>query len=385
VKRRKTHTDEARDAGLFVARDLRGLASLSRDATLGITALVEALHQQIANPLAEREDQRTGGITGFVYDSVRSVTNLVGDGVDAVFSLLSRPSVGPSSVERDAVLAALNGVLGDHLAAGTNPLAISMALRHDARALRLQPASLAASVRPLTTKLLVLLHGLCMNDRQWQRDGHDHGAALAHDLGYTPVYLHYNSGRPIEANGVEFAALMQSLVDHWPLPLAEVTLLAHSMGGLVARSACAHAEAAGLPWRQRLDRIVFLGTPHHGAPLEKGGHWIDLLLDVSRYSAPFARLGQVRSAGITGLRDGDPAPLPSEVACYAMAGELETGLLGDGLVPVASALGRHDGRWPALVFAPERQWVGPGVGHLALLGSPEVYAQLRTWLAEPLR
>jgi len=382
VKQQRTPKHKARVAGLSLSSpDLRGLARLTHDATLGVTDLVEALHRQIENPLAGRDDQRTGGITGFVYGSVRGVTRLVGDGIDALLSLLRSDSYHLSSPERDALHAALNGVLGDHLAASANPLAIPMSLRHSGRVLRLQPSSLAASLRPVSGKLLVLMHGLCMSDRQWRHDGHDHGAALARELGYTPLYLHYNSGRPIEASGAEFATLMQALVDHWPLPISELTLLAHSMGGLVARSACAHAEAARLPWRQRLDRIVFLGTPHHGAPLEQGGHWIDLLLDASRYSAPFARLGQVRSAGITDLRHGDPQPLPSDVSCYAIAGELDSPLLGDGLVPVASALGRRDDRWPALQFAPEHQYVASGVGHIALLGRSGVYRQLKRWLA----
>lgn len=382
MKPRRAPDPKARVAGLSLSSpDLRGLVQLTHDATLGVTDLVEALHRQIANPLAGRDDQRTGGISGFVYGSVRGVTRWVGDGIDALWSLLRTDPRALSSPERDALLAALNGVLGDHLAASANPLAIPMSLRHGGRVLRLQPSSLAASLRPLSSKLLVLVHGLCMSDRQWRHDGHDHGAALARELGYTPLYLHYNSGRPIEANGAEFATLMQALVDHWPLPVSELTLLTHSMGGLVARSACAHAEATHLPWRQQLDRIVFLGTPHHGAPLEQGGHWIDLLLDVSRYSAPFARLGQVRSAGITDLRHGDPQPLPSDVRCYAIAGELESALLGDGLVPVASALGRRDDRWPALQFAPEHQVVAAGVGHIALLGRSGVYRQLKRWLA----
>jgi hypothetical protein len=52
----------------------------------------------------------------------------------------------------------------------------------------------------------VLLHGLCMNDLQWRRAGHDHGRALARDLDYTPVYLRYNSGLHISTNGRRFSA-----------------------------------------------------------------------------------------------------------------------------------------------------------------------------------
>ena len=94
----------------------------------------------------------------------------------------------------EAARAALNGVLGDHLTATGNPLAIPMRLRHDGQPLHLQRESLTEALDPLSGRLAVLVHGLCLNDRQWHRDGHDHGVTLARDLGYTAVYLHYNTG-----------------------------------------------------------------------------------------------------------------------------------------------------------------------------------------------
>ena len=94
----------------------------------------------------------------------------------------------------------------------------------------------------------MLLHGLCMNDLQWKRNGHDHGAALARDLGYTPVYLHYNSGLHISTNGRAFAELLESLVERWPVPVTELVLVGHSMGGLVARSACHYGALAHHEW-----------------------------------------------------------------------------------------------------------------------------------------
>ena len=74
--------------------------------------------------------------------------------------------------------------------------------------------------------------------------------------------------------------------------------------------------------------------------------------------------------------------------CYALAatlakagGEISDRLLGDGLVPVNSALGRHPDPNRILGFPPDRQWVGYGMNHMDLLDRPEVYAQLRQWLA----
>nr|HPG81543.1 alpha/beta hydrolase [Piscinibacter sp.] len=149
-------------------------------------------------------------------------------------------------------------------------------------------------------------------------------------------------------------------------------------------------------------------TPHHGAPLERAGHWVDLVLGATPYAAPFARLGKVRSAGITDLRHGhlldedwvgrdrfarggdrrQPVLLPENLRCYALAaslgaqgGALKERLLGDGLVPLDSALGVHKDPARALDFPPERQWVGYGMNHLDLLGRPEVYAKLKEWLA----
>jgi len=194
----------------------------------------------------------------------------------------------------------------------------------------------------------------------------------------------------------------------WPVPLTELVLVGHSMGGLVARSACHYGALVRHRWLRRMNKLVFIGTPHHGAPFERGGHWVDILLSASRYTAPLARLGKIRSAGITDLRfgslvdedweergrfkrsDGIPTtvPLPKGVACYAIAGtigkkagRLGARLVGDGIVPLESALGRHPDVQLALKFDESRQWVARSTGHLDLLSRPEVYAQIKRWLA----
>jgi hypothetical protein len=176
----------------------------------------------------------------------------------------------------------------------------------------------------------------------------------------------------------------------------------------VARSACHYGALARHDWLRHLDKLVFVGTPHHGAPLERGGNWVDMLLGSNAYSAPLARLGKIRSAGITDLRFGNlvdedwnqrdrfepsgdlrvAVPLPEGVACYAIAattgtmvGDLSDRLIGDGIVPLASALGRHTNSKLALTFDESRQWVAYGTNHLDLLSRPEVYSQIKRWLA----
>ena len=393
--------------------DLRAAARLATDATAGLTDLVEAMHAGIARVPGRPEpgSGRTTGITGLVYRSVRGVTRLVGGSVDGLLSLLQPVLQGdapsaPPSAEREAVIAALNGVLGDHLEATHNPLATPMAFRVKGVPLVIGREALAEAVPDAGAQLLVLLHGLCMNDRQWQREGQDHGRMLATAGGFSSVYLHCNTGLHISVNGRALSQQMEALVDAWPHALQRIVLLGHSMGGLIARSAVHQASAAGHRWPALVKQMVFLGTPHHGAPLERAGHGVDLLLAAAPYARPLARLGQVRSAGITDLRHGllldedwagrdrfargadprHPLPLPEGIACFAAAGSvgepgsLKDRLLGDGLVPLDSALGRHASAARTLRFADDHQWIGPGVGHLQLLSDPDLAARLRAWL-----
>lgn len=396
---------------LLQAADLRGAAQLTTEAVAGLTHLVEAMHSRIATlPVlgTAPPDERTRGVTGLVYRSIRGVTHVVGGSVEALLGWLEPALAGgetgsESAVlprpEREAIVAALNGIVGDHLAATGNPLAITMSMRHAGRELPLERFALRARLREAAgPRPLVLLHGLCMNDLQWQRDGHDHGAALAREAGFTPVYLHYNSGLSVSTNGRILAQQMERLFDAWPVPIERLALLGHSMGGLVARSALHHSALiarGALRWPARVTDLVCLGTPHQGALLESVGHMVDVVLGATPYAAPLARIGQVRSAGINDLRHGNivssrgddvaTIDLPTGMRCFAAAGSLgatsNDATAGDGLVSITSALGQH--RQPArrLKFAPENQAVVARTGHLDLLSSPEVFAVLRGWLS----
>ena len=392
--------------------DIRGFSRLAIDATIGLTRLVETMHHNIARapgPFGNHTQEPTRGITGLVYRTLQGTTRLVGSGIDALLAqltpLLDRQPAASSNA-REAVLAALNGVLGDHLAASKNPLAIPMQLRRDGQPLVLTAQDLAASIPAAGGRILLLLHGLCMNDLQWRRKEHDHGAALAGAAGFTPLYLHYNSGLHVSSNGRAFADMLETLLKAWPVPVEQLVIIGHSMGGLVARSAIHYGQLAGHAWLKHLRQLVFLGTPHHGAPLERGGNWINVILEVSPYTAALARLGKIRSAGITDLRHGSIldedwqhgdrfahgkkrqlVPLPEGVLCYAAgvalakaAGSPGESLLGDGLVPLRSALGQHADKSLALHIPESQQWVGYGMNHMDLLDNDAVYEQLRKWL-----
>ncbi|MFN3303665.1 MAG: hypothetical protein ACK44A_08085 [Roseateles sp.] len=104
------------------------------------------------------------------------------------------------------------------------------------------------------------------------------------------------------------------------------------MGGLVARSAIAQAQ--GRRWPSRLQSLVTLGTPHLGAPLERGGQQVQQLLAVSAYSRPLAG----RRPGAGGQRPG-PAPRGRAPAGAATQDRL-TG------IKAAPARGRDHGSIP---------------------------------------
>lgn len=430
--------------------DLRGAARLATLGVQGAAKVAEGVHTSVLRtiglPVRSAADGTAGGLTGLIYGGVRRAAGLVGSGIDAALNQLQGlgPAKGedvPSSRQREAALAAINGVLGDQLEAEANPLATRMSLRMNGAALDFATLGKA----PVGGKILLLVHGLCMNDMQWQPKpalptkaqpesnppsaAQDYAGWLAQHLGYQPIFLRYNSGRHISENGRELSAQLQRLVALWPQPITEIAVVAHSMGGLVVRSACAHAMQEPLGsaasghagWLALLKKIAFLGTPHHGAPLERAGNFVDMLLGATRWSAPLAKLGQLRSAGITDLRRGNllaqdwagqgrfdtgadtrtPVPLPGGVACFAVAAStsyirsdlaakplsqahaLRDRILGDGLVPVPSALGQHPDATRQLAFAPENLWIAQGMSHLQLLSDPRVGQRLLAWFAPP--
>ncbi|WP_139709400.1 esterase/lipase family protein [Aeromonas allosaccharophila] len=392
--------------------DIRELAQLLTLALPAAVEITEAVHQAVLSGMGikGRDEGKTSGITGLVYKGVHGAANTLGSGINGLLTRLPpTPPLHhiPETPKRAALIATLNGVMGDALVESHNALATPMTLRYQGEPLDWQamPTDL-----PREGRVLLMVHGLCMNDLQWQTlyqgEPVNHGEQLANALGYQPFYVRYNSGLPIAQNGQALALLLEQLLTHWPGDLKEITILGYSMGGLVARSACHHASVAGLTWPAHLANLIFLGTPHHGAPLEHAGHWLEQLLPASAYTEPFVRLTRLRSTGIKDLRHGkvietiappDPAvpmrdprealPLPCGVNCYAIAATtaakrslLADRLIGDGLVPLRSALGQHREVRHQLAFIPAHTLIVYRTSHMALLASPQVGQQLLRWL-----
>jgi pimeloyl-ACP methyl ester carboxylesterase len=273
------------------------------------------------------------------------------------------------------------------------------------------PLPIAASaLAPLQPRVCIFVHGLGCDEHSWRLRTEawqgsawadalgagrqvDYGALLEHELGVSAIALRYNTGLAIDVNARRFAALLERAAQAAP-HVREWLLIGHSMGGLVARRAHELAQADGLAWAQRAPMIVCLGSPHQGAPLEKIGHLATAALNLSSVTQPLARIAEARSQGIKDLRHGlkkrphAKAPVPPALRLAfatlgndggeagAMSGAWVGKLLGDGLVRAGSAADEGAGGDVQRVEL-------AGLGHMALLNHPRVYAVLRGWLGAP--
>jgi pimeloyl-ACP methyl ester carboxylesterase len=370
----------------FLARHLkhvRGALQVAVAGTVGVSTLAEAVHSAVLSTVAlspKAPPPKTAGLTGAIYASVRGAAKRIGKGgetaLDALVKRLDDPVVeAPLPIEgADSLQAIVNGVFGDTLHSMDSPWALPMTL-HEREMLTAKRGK-----RPAGRVLFV--HGLCMHDGHWQGSdtGVDFAELLHGHVGLRPHYLRYNSGMAIEENGERLAQLLEAQHSGRARWRGEFHVVAHSMGGLVLRSALAQGRASGMRWPSQLGHVVFLGTPHSGAPLERLGAVVDQVLEWQRFSAPWSALGKLRSKGITDLRTGDLASNSAHethiARFHAVAGtllgdrgELASESLGDGLVPVSSALAHGV---PHALLPIHSRKVFHGIGHLSLISHPAV-------------
>jgi len=317
----------------------------------------------------------------------------------AVAAIKPAASTEPPSRLAVGLHSALNAAVGDHLRDSANPLAITMGFYADGHRMPPTPAGLSAHLPQPGDRLCLFVHGLGCDEHHWQRTtaatdddapSRDYGQQLQADLGYTPLYLRYNSGLPVADNGQELARQLEHLLAVYPQPIRELVIIGHSMGGLVARSAAQYAADQGLAWLPLTRMIICLGSPHRGAPLEQLGQRITETLHRSPITAPLGKIAAARSAGIRNLRYGlqrvaEPDPHPPALPGVALrfigaslAQDPDHPLghwLGDGLVTLDSATA------PNLPGDVATVRLG-GLHHMALLNDPRVYPQIRQWLAD---
>jgi pimeloyl-ACP methyl ester carboxylesterase len=365
-----------------MADELRALTRLAFD-ELGLGAGgIGQIHRAIADrafPGPSPAKALHDGISGAVYASVAGAAALAGRAAE--IALRDRPlSTTPRGA---AVLAVVNGLRGDALEREGSALATPLSLEVDGDA---------------GSRVAVFVHGLFETEHAWGYGGGPrYGDRLASEHGFTPVYARYNTGRHISENGRELAESLDELIAGWPVPVEQIALIGHSMGGLVARSAC----HAGGDWAGRVTHIVSLGSPHTGAPLESAVHFAAAALGAVPETRPFSRLLRRRSAGIRDMRRGslvdedwqgrNPDALRAAACrevplldgathCFVAATVTRDArhpvarLVGDWLVLEASASHRTQ----------EALHVG-GAHHLALLNHPAVYERLSAWLSRAPR
>jgi hypothetical protein len=363
-----------RDTHLAWAGRAHGLA---RRASGGTSTVPEAAHQ---------------GIAGAVYAGLGAGLR----GAALGFDRLAATGIGPGLEDGPRgrfVSSAVNGLIGDRLVRERPQLAIPMAARVDGRDVDVD-GGLEAAYPAATGRLVVFLHGLCENESYWNRHrdrtGTTYGEALA-EVGWTPVFLRANTGLPLRENGVALAALMQRLVDAWPVPVTRIALVGHSLGGLVLRASgavAAEPPASGRDWNELVSDVITLGTPHLGAPIAWGiGHGSRGLGAVPE-TAAFGRILDWRSVGVhdlvAGLADDVP-PLPHaryHLVCATVTRDRRHpvgDLVGDFLVRPRSAYGR-DRRGRRLFPDADVLHVGR-TDHFGLLNHPEIHRAMRDWLA----
>ena len=358
--------------GAFAKRAFR----LTNHATRGSAGFPQALHD---------------GVSRTLYAGIGAGMKAAGAGLRAAEKrgIGPRLEAGPGGRQ---VLSAVNGLIGDRLVDEWPEFAIPMAARLHGSDVPLDHANLAAAYPQATGDLVVFLHGLGENDDSWNRrreeNGGTYGSRLAEQTSWTPVYLRANTGLPIAENGVALAALLDDLVAGWPTEVRRISLVGHSMGGLIIRAACAVVTDAETPWASLVTNVVTLGSPHLGAPLEHTVNFGARALGILPESAPFGRILEYRSVGILNLRRGlaaDVQHLP-----HARYHLVAATLNGSHRHPVSEAFGDLFVRYPSAVGRPRRGRAMfpdadvlhvPGTDHFGLLNHPGVYTAMQGWLA----
>lgn len=404
-----------------VVDEVAGVARLAGALVDTLTGPIQETHQGIAGrvfgalgPIGTPARLVHDVVAGTTYGAVRGGGRLVGAAAGAALALPARgrdrrPLSGhPLGAQ---ALAFGSGLLGDWMDGRTDDLVVRATCTQHGRVLPTQPAALVAELDDPTDRLVLLVHGLAETTAAWAWWSEDDAGApiatYAERLcaeGWTPLEVGYNTGLPVERSGAELATLVEALVAVWPVPLAEIALVGHSMGGLVAGAAChagatsaddTHTSGGDLRWTDLVSHVVTLGTPHAGSWLARGAHALSAAAGRRPETRGLAAFLDLRSPGIRDLTRGWrsepellPALLPHARHAFVTAGlgRPWDRIVGDGLVHARSgdAPARAVRATTAEGGAPDAPNVvvrhHPGVGHLRLLHHPAVADDLVAWL-----
>jgi pimeloyl-ACP methyl ester carboxylesterase len=400
----------------MLPEEITALGDIAGEAAAATASHVRDMHATIATrvwdamgPMAAPVRLAHDAITKTAYSAATEVTRaLVRGGARALSA--AQPPDAPSlerSVSGRAIVGALNGAFGDTLEQRRNPLSLTMTVRRGGRDVDVTPGGLRRAFPDATPRLAVFLHGLCETDDAWMLGAPRHvpyGFRLQAELGYTPLYIRYNTGRHISENGREFARLLDQVTSAWPTEVHEVALIGHSMGGLVGRSGCHYGPDC--QWCGKVRHVFTLGAPHRGAPLEQATNAASVALGRIPETRGFAKALNRRSVGIKDLRYGyltdecwldqdcdaflrnaaHEVPFLETSSHYFVCATLSRDadalvgrLIGDLLVLKPSAWS-DDSRGQRLRFEIDHYHHVGGANHFDLLNHPAIYEQIRRWL-----
>ena len=386
-------------------KEIEAIGELAGEALAAGGTLIKETHEGIAGrafgavgPMGAPVRAVHDRVTGSVYSGVSRALRAAGESAGRAAAKNAR-SDGPSLASTPGGafgLAVLNGFYGDRLTAARSELAIDMAIRDP-------------SAAETTPRLAVFVHGLCETDEAWLgfppvRSRATYGERLQRDLGLTPLHVRYNTGLHVSENGAQLARSLEELVAGWPLEVQDLVLVGHSMGGLVARSACHYGEAEQHRWTDVVRHVFCLGTPHLGADLEKGANALAWALGRLPETRALSKLINARSTGIKDLRFGscveedwcdcdvdefmrdrcNEVPFLPDANYYFIGSTLTPEpvgrLLGDLLVRMPSASGRGNGRGRRIPFEVDKGYELSGLTHFDLLNHDAVYEQIKKWI-----
>jgi pimeloyl-ACP methyl ester carboxylesterase len=361
-------------------------------------------HVPLGRPIQIVHDAVSRGISG----GLGGAASAAGRGAQTLVERRLRPERPLSATLPGGIgLAILNGLVGDRLERDGSPLQQPMAVRVNGMPVAPDRRALAQAFPTSTPRLAIFVHGLMGEEHGWLIGGREpYGARLHRDHGITSVYVRYNSGRHISENGRSLAELLERVVAEWPVAVEEVALVGHSMGGLVSRSAAHVAALEEMAWVRHVRKVISLGSPHMGAPLEQAVHYAAFGLSRLPETSMISTFLRRRSSGIRDLRQGslvdadwrdrDPEALRAEACeevpllegathCFVSATVTRSPrhplgrMIGDTLVLVPSASG--ESRTRKLGFEAEFGLHIGATHHIALLNHPAVYEKLQAWLA----
>ena len=351
---------------------LEGLAQVVSTSLSGVHELVQLVQTEVLRTTLGLSAQKAKNLQKlpqlqkfyqFSYDTLQKYgSNFLAPSLRHIIEKFPVLHDKPLTPTLHFVVGALNGIFGDFFLKQHNPMALPMVLYDHYGSLQ---------QGELTGRIVILTHGLCMNHLSWSnsRYGGIGERLLAQRDNNTMLYLNYNTGRRISANGRSFANVLEDLVQRNPR-ITSIDLIGHSMGGLVSRSALFYGKQNLYQWVHMVENLVCIGSPHHGAALERFGFILQDKLGAFPFIGLIGQLINLRSNGILDLRHGSvrdddwehndarigfaddnrkPAPLPSHINTFLIAGTLEfeklrnkaLSVIGDYLVSVESALGEH--------------------------------------------